>query len=186
MIATVDPLAALAIALAGGSVGSVITLAVGVPEQVRHDDRRIRDLDDDLAQWIADEMVRLEREAVVLRNRLASEGQLEAGTYLVQLAHLKEGALHAYRDQERAAERARGAIRDSEGSRHAIWRWVRRRRLPELGTPSATEGLLDLWRGEVRRGDGTAPVSDPTKRSLAWAVGKYITDENRASGWPVP
>ena len=79
----------------GGSIGSVITLAVGVPEQVRHDDRRIRDLDDDLAQWIADEMVRLERDAVGLRNRLASEGQLEAGTYLVQLAHLKEGALHA-------------------------------------------------------------------------------------------
>lgn len=181
-----DPLAALGIALAGGSVGSLITLAVGVPEHVRHDDRRIRDLDAELAQWVADEMVRLERDAVGLRNRLAAEEQLNAGTYLVQLAHLKEGALHAYRDQQRAAERRRSAIRDSEGFRHAIWRRIRRRRLPELSAPAASGALLDLWRGEVRRGEDAAPVSDPTKRSLAWAVSKYATGENRETSWPPP
>ena len=182
----VEPLAALGIALAGGSIGSLVTLAAGVPEQVRHDDRGVRALDHDLGQWIADEMVRLEREAVALRNRVAADGQLYAGTYLVQLAHLKEGALHAYRDQARSAQRGRSAIRDSEGWRHAIWRGLRRRPLPKLRTPADSKELLDLWRGEVRRGEDRAPVSDPTKRSLEWAIAKYATTENRTGGWPAP
>jgi hypothetical protein len=55
-----DALGALGIALAGGSVGAVLTLLAGVPEQVRHHDRQVEEYDADLAQWVSDEMVRLE------------------------------------------------------------------------------------------------------------------------------
>lgn len=182
----VDIPLAFAIAVAGGSIGTLLTLLSSVPEQIRHHDRQIGDVDGDLAQWVADEMVRLERAAKGHQATTAAAGQLYAGSYLTGLAHLKEQALHAYRDQEVGAERKRSAIRDSEGWRHAVVRLARQRPLPELQTPSVASPLLDLWRGEVKRHEDSAPVSDPTKRSLDWALSKYATDEHRACSWPPP
>jgi hypothetical protein len=181
----VDALGTLGIALAGGSAGVVITLALGVPEQVKHHDRQVSEWDADLAQWVADEMVRLERACEGARNEHASRGLRESGAYLRAVAHLKEAALHAYRDQEILAERNRAAVRDAEGVRHRVWRKLRRiGELRQLQTPTRAKPLLDLWRHDVEGMDVSVPVSDPTKRSLQWALDKYVTEKTRASGWP--
>jgi hypothetical protein len=167
-------------ALLGGSIGSIITLigtlTIGIPAEVRHHDRLATEYDEDLAQWVSDECVRLERE---LAKHMNSAGnQLYSGAYLAGIAGLKEEALHLYRDQERAAERRRAALLDDEGWRHRTYRWwIVRDQLPELTTPAKAAPILDGWREEVRGSGGSAPVSDPTKRSLDWAVRKYSEGE---------
>ena len=173
----------LGIALAGGSAGSILTLLVGVPAQVRDHDRLVAEYDDDLAQWVADEMVRLEREIERHKNEMAGSGHLYSGAYLRGIAHLKEAALHAYRDEERGAERKRAALNDVEGWRHRAWRRVHpgRKPLAALSSPKEVEPLLDLWRREVPRDGDSAPVSDPTKRSLTWALDKYVRGDTE---WP--
>lgn len=163
---------ALVTAAVGGSIGSVLTLLAGVPEQLRSHDRSVSEYDDDLAQWVADEAVRLERETERAKNEAGQ--QLYSGSHLRALAHLKEECLHRYRDQERGARGKRAALLDSEGFRHRAWRWASRRGpLPDLSTPSKAELILDAWRSPVTEGGHASPVSDPTKRSLTWAVAKY-------------
>jgi hypothetical protein len=165
----------LLIALAGGSIGVLLTLLLSVPADVRHHDRQAYEYDDDLGQWVSDERVRLERELERHRNEMAGRGQLYSGAYLRGIAHIKEACLHAYRDQERDAERKRAALRDAEGWRHRLWRAVapRHSQLPELRSPERVTPILDQWRAEVDfRGD-KAPVSDPTRRPLEWALKKY-------------
>ena len=127
-------------------------------------------------------MVRLERDLVQHKNEMAGQGQLYSGAYLVGIAHIKEGCLHRYRDQKRDAEGKRAALLDAEGWRHRFWRWAARRGpLPALQNPENVGPILDLWRAEVNvRGD-TAPVSDPTKRPLSWALAKYPADPQATS-----
>jgi hypothetical protein len=152
-----DVLVAIVIALAGGSVGAFITLVARVPEQVRHHNRLVTEYDEDLGQWVADEMVRLERAFERHKNEAARNGQLYSGAYLRGIAHLKEEALHAYRDQETAAKRRRAALRDAEGWVHRKWREIRAGPLRELDAPDEVRPLLDMWRQEVRRDGDTAP-----------------------------
>ena len=169
-----DALGTLGVALAGGSIGTALTLIATVPAQVKHHDRQVRDLDDDLGQYVSDDMVRLERALKGHETIMAAEGQLDSGAFVRGVAGFKEEALHLYRDQERAAERGRAALRDEEGLRHRVWRRLTRRGpLPALTAPVQAKPLLDLWREPVCR-DGTEhPVSDPTKRPLSWAVERY-------------
>jgi hypothetical protein len=167
-------------ALLGGSIGSIITLAgtltIGIPAEVRHHDRLAIEYDEDLAQWVSDECVRLERELAGHMNGAGS--QLYSGSYLSGIATLKEETLHLYRDQERAAERRRAALLDDEGWRHRAYRWwIVRDQLPLLTTPTKAAPILDGWREEVQGSGGSAPVSDPTKRPLGWAIGKYSAGE---------
>ena len=89
------------IALVGGSAGAVLTLLFRVPGDIRDHNRLVKQVDDDLAQWVADDCVVLERE---LRGKMNTAGQqLYAGSYLAGIAHSKEQTLHRYRDQERQA-----------------------------------------------------------------------------------
>jgi hypothetical protein len=72
---------AFAIAVAGGSIGTLLTLLSGVPEPIWHHDRQISDVDADLAQWVADAMVPLERAAKgALRQGSAAMARSEAAT----------------------------------------------------------------------------------------------------------
>jgi hypothetical protein len=73
-----DAIGTLGIALAGGSVGALLTLGAGVPEQVRHHNRQVQEFDDDLGQWVSDEMVRLEREIKRHRAESAEVRSIEA------------------------------------------------------------------------------------------------------------
>lgn len=172
-----DALGTLGIALAGGSIGSVLTLLAGVPEQVKHNNRRAEHLDADLRQYVSDECVRLEREVRGLKNRLASQGQLYSGAIQRAEAHAKEEVLHRYRDQLTRAEREWQALRDSEGLRHRAWRRLGRGgSLPALTADEAAQPILDgWWRAPVPAADRAEPypVSDPTRRPLEWALDKY-------------
>jgi hypothetical protein len=166
---------ALLVAIAGGSTGAILTLLSGIPEAIRNHDRLVAQTDEDLAQWVSDECVQLERE--LRRHQNEAGRKLDAGSYLTGVAVLKEGALHRYRDQERLAQAKLGEWRNTEGFLHGLLRrfWFFAA-FPELDTPINAEPILDGWREEVSRGLVSAPVSDPTKRPLSWAVGKYGTD----------
>lgn len=165
----------LGIALAGGSVGAILARMLGVPAEVKDHNREARGIDERLGQWVADECVRLERELERHKNESASRGQHTAGSYVRGIAHIKEQFLHLYRDQERQVEEKIAALNDGEGPSHRIWRLIALKgELPQLATPAAAEGILDGWRAEVVvNGVGKAPVSDPTRRPLSWAVSKY-------------
>jgi hypothetical protein len=182
----VSGLETLGIALAGGSVGAILTRMFGVPAAVKDHNREASEIDERLGQWVSDECVRLERELERHKNESASQGQLTAGAYVTGIAHLKEEFLHLYRDQGWQAEEKIAALRDAEGPPHRIWRLIAfRGRLPELTTPGRAEGILDGWRAEVVvDGVGKAPVSDPTRRPLSWAIDKYgsVVPGNQKSG----
>ncbi len=160
------------IALVGGSAGAVLTLLSRVPGDIRNHNRLVKQVDDDLAQWVADDCVVLERE---LRGKMNGAGQqLYAGSYLTGIAHSKEQALHRYRDQERQALMRVGEWRDAEGFLHRCLRRLPGMSVfPELRTPEAVEPILAGWREEVSAGGHSAPVSDPTQRPLEWAAHKY-------------
>lgn len=163
------------IALVGGSAGAVLTLLSRVPGDIRNHNRLVKQVDDDLAQWVADDCVVLERE---LRGKMNTAGQhFTDGSYLNDIAHSKEQALHRYRDQERKALIRIGEWHDAEGILH---RCLRRlpgvNAFPKLRTPEAVEPILAGWREDVSAGGHSAPVSDPTKRPLEWAVRKYGKD----------
>ncbi len=161
----------LIIAIAGGTAGVFLTLMAGVPRAVRDHDRLVAQTDEDLAQWVSDECVRLER---ALSGHLNSAGkQLYSGAYLRGIAHLKEEALHLYRDQERQARARLGEWSGAEGTVHWLWRKAQRRPFPTLMTPGQAKPILDGWRADVSSGGHSAPVSDPTKLPLSWATGKY-------------
>lgn len=147
---------------------------MGVPGEVRHHNRLVDEWDDDLGQWVADECVRLERDLREHKNKNAAAGHLYSGSMLTEAAHLKENFLHAYRDQERAALRHRDALKVSEGLRHRLWRSIARKGgLPDLQSPDLVNDILDRWRDPIEFQGATSPVSDPTRRSLDWAIDKY-------------
>jgi hypothetical protein len=176
----------LGVALAGGSVGAILTRMLGLPAEVKDHNREVREIDERLAQWVSDECVRLERELERHKNQSASKGQHTAGAYVRGIAHIKERFLHLYRDQERQAEGRISVLRDAEGPLHRLWRLIAfEGGLPELITPTRAEVILDGWRAEVVvDGVGRAPVSDPTRRPLSWAIEKYgsIVPGNQTSG----
>jgi hypothetical protein len=148
---------------------------LGVPSSVKDHNREVKEIDDRLGQWISDECVRLERELERHKNEMASQGQHNSGAYVRGIAHIKEQFLHLYRDQERQAEERLAALRDAEGPSHRLWRLMAfEGQLPHLTTPTKAEGIIDGWRAEVVvDGIGRAPVSDPTRRPLSWAITKY-------------
>jgi hypothetical protein len=159
---------AILVALVGGSIGAILTNLGGVPTTIKQHNRAIAERDDDLAQWVSDECVQLERH---LAGDRTAEDNVDSSAYLRGIAHRKEDALHRYRDQERAARQVRAMLQAEEGVRHRIWRRVALRgALPELQTPSKAGPILDGWRAAA----GMMAVSDPTRRPLEpWAVEKY-------------
>ena len=139
------------IALVGGSAGAVLTLLFRVPGDIRNHNRLVREVDEDLAQWVSDDCVVLERE---LRGQMNTAGQhLDDGSYLTGVAHSKEQALHRYRDQERQALAKVGEWHDAEGFLH---RCLRRlpgvKAFPTLSTPEVVEPILAGWREDVLTG----------------------------------
>jgi len=171
MVATVSAVATLGIALAGGSVGSLTTIFLGVPVQVRENDRLVAEYDEDLESWVADEHVRLERALQAVTEAMNATGQLYSGAHLRGRAIKKEEALHRYRDQERKAVRRRHALRNHERGPHRTWRFLSGRGpVPELTSPDRAQPVIDNWRAPVTQGSDKATVSDPTRRSLAQTI----------------
>jgi hypothetical protein len=175
------------VALAGGAIGSVLTaiLAVGArlfaaQREIDATDRFVRDRDEDLASWVADRSLALERELAEKSEELNKDNLFYSGVHGTALARLKERALHGYRDQERQARRDVAVARERESWIHAFWRRRRKRPFLTLTAPERVQPLLDVWRSSVtRHGDSPVEVVDPTRRALNEAVQDVQTDPKK-------
>jgi hypothetical protein len=171
----------LLVGLAGGAIGSALTILYGlilrfraVPGEVDEHDRLARQRDQDLAQWVADDHLRLTRELRRTTAKMASPGegqgsQLYSGAHARALAHAKERALHAHRDQERAAQRFVDELAAKETWLHRDHRRQRGRAPLRLTAPERVQPVLDRWRDSSWRhppGVAAAEVNDPTRRTL--------------------
>lgn len=168
----------LLVALGGGAVGTVLAvlLAFGgrllaVPRELMANDRAVRDRDEDLETWVADEHVRLERELHELSEALNKENLYWSGHHGKQIALAKERALHRFRDQERQALRDAATIRDRETWPHLLYRARKGIPSPELRAPGRVAPVLEVWRRPVRRhlsskSDESVEVNDPSRRTL--------------------
>lgn len=159
-----DPLVA---ALAGGAVGAAVASLARVPAQVRRHNRLVTEYDQELANWVADESVRLDREMKRTSRRFSESGREGERVHARALAQLKEESLRAYRDSELTAKQRRAALRDEEGWQHDLWRWITvRGQLAPLRTPRKAQPILDTWREPASVGAATVQVGDPTGRDL--------------------
>jgi hypothetical protein len=162
------------IALAGGAVGSALTAALAfgarllaARREIEATDRFVADRDEDLASWVADRSLALERELAAKTEALNKENLFYSGTHGTALALIKERALHEYRDQERQAERDVALARERETWLHAFWRRLCGRPFPKLTAPQRAQPVLDAWRSSVvRHGASPIEVVDPTRRTL--------------------
>jgi hypothetical protein len=165
------------IALAGGAVGTLLvgTVVAGVRilaawRDLDVHDREVREHDEDLAQRVVDDHIRLKRRLDKIRGQLNARNLLYSGEYGRQIGEEKEHALQLYRDQERAAERTVAVIADREGWLHQTFRGWRDQPLPELTAPRRVETVLDAWRApptkHLSSSDVAAPLRDPTRRTL--------------------
>jgi hypothetical protein len=142
----------LVAALAGGAIGSALTMLARVgnaPAEVDHHDRRIRDIDADLERFVADEHTRLVFEAVELRGATAAGLKTPLDT-----AFAVDRAIHKYRDEETRCVREVRDIYAIEGAAHWIWRRVRDRPGVTLATPDRAHALVDRWPRMV-------PITEP-------------------------
>jgi hypothetical protein len=141
-----------------------------IPGECRAHDRAIRERDEDLAQWVADEHPRLKRELETIRDRLNAYDLFFSGQHTFEVGREKEWTLLVYRDQERQAQRDVARVRESEGWLHRSWRFFSRRKVVALTAPERVQPVLDSWRLLASRHLGAEetppPIDDPTRRAL--------------------
>ncbi len=162
------------VAIVGGVAGSMLTavLAFGgkflaARRAIEATDRFVHDRDEDLASWVSDRTLALEREIAEATERLNARKLFHSGTHGNAIARLKERALHEYRDQERQAQRDVAVARERETWAHSYWRGRDRHPFPTLTTPDRGRGILDVWRSSVtRHGGPPVEVHDSTQRGL--------------------
>lgn len=122
----------------------VLERAANVPRDIRRNDDRVRNRDEDLRTWIEDDDKQLKQEQLRI---LASESVKSAGPdlsiFLYQQA--KDQLVHRYRDQLRDAERIRREVVLSEQVPHRILRWFRSRPAPAISAPSDLAETLAHW-----------------------------------------
>ena len=122
----------------------VLERAANVPRDIRRNDDRVRNRDEDLRTWIEDDDRQLKQEQLRI---LASESVKSAGPdlsiFLYQQA--KDQLVHRYRDQLRDAERIRREVVLSEQVPHRILRWFRSRPLPTISAPHDVAETLAHW-----------------------------------------
>ncbi len=174
------------VALLGGISGSVVTAALafggrllGARRRIEAHDRFVQDRDDDLASWVADRTLALERDIAQATEEFNARSLFHSGAHGAALARLKERGLHEYRDQERQARRDVALARERETWAHSFWRRRDSRPFPRLETPDGAKGILDVWRSSVtRHGGPPIEVHDSTQRGLyeagqAASINKY-------------
>jgi hypothetical protein len=177
-------------ALAGGAIGSLVTLAAtagvrfyAARGEIETHDRLVDDLNEDLERWVVDDTARLVRELRDLRNDLNKRNAFYSGEYGFQLGTAKERALQAYRDQETRASREAATIPDREGWMHEFWRRWRRKPRHELTAPSRVKPVVDLWRltpsKHLQPEETPPPVDDPSARTLDEVIDDVTADPSR-------
>jgi hypothetical protein len=161
----------LLLGVVGGVSVALLVWLGKVPYDVRNHDRLIRDRDEDLATWVADTKLALDRRLKQILEELSARGGLYSGERLSQRALAKEETLHLWRDQERGAKRFVAGLAAREEVAHRVWRTLRGRPFPQLETPERAAKVLDYWRSpESYEGSPVLEVNDPTARTLDEAV----------------
>jgi hypothetical protein len=166
------------VALAAGAIGSVLTAVIGLGarllaarREIEATDRFVADRDEDLASWVSDRSLALERELTAKTEEMNKENLFYSGAHANALALFKERALHEYRDQERQARRDVAVTQERETWMQTFWRRRRRQPFPTLTAPERAQPLLDHWRSSVtRHGDPPIEVVDPFRRGLDTAI----------------
>lgn len=159
---------AVLLAILSGFVGAIGERLLRVPLEVRLHNRQLRERNDSLARWVADEDVRLTRQLRGITNSMAARGQLYAGAHGNARASAKELALHRWRDERELAEREAGAIRDAETIAHRLARRFSAR-FPTLTALDDSDLLrvVAAWEeDEVIPGGPPIKVANPARRSL--------------------
>lgn len=127
----------------------VVERVVNVPRDLRRNDERIRNRDEDLATWIEDTDAELAKQLRV--TRAPERDFAQAMTGMATTFGLHRDAQHRYRDQRREAERLVRDVQLSEGVAHRAARQVLRRPLPTLNAPSDKAHVIQMWREPVQR-----------------------------------
>jgi hypothetical protein len=131
-------------------VGAVASVVIGrgynVPRDVRRNDTRIRNADEDLATWVEDED-KGQRLALIqsIQERQEASRKGTPDYSLTQLQKAKNEVLHRYRDQRRTAERLVAEIEDDEQLPHRLWRKARNRPVLQLTTPREKAEKVANW-----------------------------------------
>lgn len=103
--------------------------AYSVPREIRHNNERIRNRDEDLRTWIEDNRRQVRREFT--RIWLAESRRKEGPDYSVsQCQQVKDEVLHRYRDQLRDAQRVVRDVKLSEQFLHRVVRHIRGNSFP--------------------------------------------------------
>lgn len=165
------------VAILGGAVGSLTTAVIAFGArfwnargEINSHDRFVGERDEDLSSWVSDRTVELRRAIHATTEEMNKENLFYSSTHATAIAHLKEKALHEYRDQERQARRDIALTKEREGLLHRYWRRRKTRPFPSLKAPDDAAPILDIWRSSItRHGSPPIEVQDPTKRSLAQA-----------------
>lgn len=127
----------------------VLTLVVdrgaNVFRDIRRNNQTIRDRDEDLATWIADDKKEARRET--LRVYLAEARKTEGGPdYSVsQIQGIKNQVLQRYRDQLRQTERTVRNVEVNEQMHHRLVRRLTRNPVPGLMAPIAQAQTIAEW-----------------------------------------
>jgi hypothetical protein len=168
----------LIIALAGGAIGSALTTVArlsAVPGEVVLHDRLIADRDADLERYVVDEYLRLVFTLVVDLDQKGREQGWPNGELEIAKMRTVDASIHAYRDEELRAERARLDLLGRESWAHWLWRRRRpwKKVLPrELEIPTRAVALIDKWGKLAPTKDGKQyTITDPRKRTLDHVLG---------------
>lgn len=115
-----------------------------LPRDIRRNDERIKNRDEDLRAWIEDDDAELRQQhlAVMAREARGSEG---SDFSLVEYQRLKDQVAHRYRDQLRDAERTARDVALSEQLPHHFARGLLHRPLPELTAPVVKAATIQHW-----------------------------------------
>jgi hypothetical protein len=162
----------LTIALAGGAIGSIATVALTQAGRARaawsdipiHDDEA-RERNAQLVVWVDDRTHALVAEMDRRTEQANTRGALLGGGHGLSVAMAKADALHEYRDEEWRARLDLARLRTTEGAWHRVWRKLRGRHGPSLTARAEVEPFLERWREPVTR-HGSANAVQVIDRTL--------------------
>jgi hypothetical protein len=115
-----------------------------VPRDIRRNDERIINQDEDLRTWIADNRKLVRRDFLRI---WATEARRKDGPdYSVsQCQKVKNEVLQRYRDELRGTERVVRDVCLSEQLPHRLWRRITHRSVPELMAPIERAHTIAEW-----------------------------------------
>lgn len=116
---------------------------VNAPRDIRRNNHRISNRNENLSTWIEDEAEVLRRETI----RVNIQRRPQRYAYLAEFEakQLRDQLLRRYRDQVRDAERVTQDVWASEQLAHQVLRRLRGRPIPRLTAPADHAETIESW-----------------------------------------